>query len=202
MVERDSLNYLAPLAQLIVGVTRPLPSLLSAYRTGGGVPLSEYGRDFREGQAAINRATFLTELGGVWLPAMKDVHVRLQADPPARVADIGCGAGWSSIGIAKAYPKALVDGYDLDEPSIEMARANALASDVADRVAFHVRDASDPSLAGGYDLVAAFECLHDMSDPVGALRTMRQLAGERASCSSSTNESAIPSPPRATTSSG
>jgi 2-polyprenyl-3-methyl-5-hydroxy-6-metoxy-1,4-benzoquinol methylase len=178
LVERDSLNYLAPLAQLVTGVTRPLASLLNAYRDGGGVPLTEYGTDFLEGQAGINRAAFLYQLGTEWLPSIPDVHERLQADPPARIADIGCGVGWSSIGIAQAYPRTQVDGFDLDEPSIELARANAREADLNGQVTFHVRDAGDPTLTGGYDLVTAFECIHDMSDPVSALRTMRKLVGE------------------------
>jgi len=178
LVERDSLNYLAPLVQLLVGAVHPLQAVLSAYRTGGGVPYADYGADLREGQADMNRAMFLQELGTAWLPAIPDVHARLHADPPARVADIGCGAGWSSIGIAHSYPKIQVDGYDLDAPSMELARANADAAGLGDRVHFHVRDASDPTLAGRYDLVTAFECIHDMSDPVGALRAMRGLTGE------------------------
>jgi SAM-dependent methyltransferase len=102
----------------------------------------------------------------------------LQADPPARVADFGCGVGWSSIGIAQAYPKVQVDGYDLDAPSIGAANANARDMNLSDRVKFHVRDAGDPALAGQYDLVAAFECVHDMSNPVAALQSMRRLAGD------------------------
>ncbi len=177
LTDRDSLNYLAPLSQMIVGVATPLHQVLNAFRHGGGVPYSAYGKDFREGQAGINRAMFLQELPNDWLPAIPDVHERLLADPPARVADIGTGAGWSSIGIAQAYPKVRVDGYDLDAPSIELARANAAATGLNGNLTFHVRDASDPSLVGRYDLVTAFEAVHDMSDPVGALRTMRKLAG-------------------------
>jgi SAM-dependent methyltransferase len=177
LTERDSLNYLTPLAQLVVSVTRPMEQLLEAYRTGTGVPYSAYGRDMVEGQGAMNRATFLQEIGSSWLPGISNLHDRLQADPPARVADFGCGVGWSSIGIAQAYPKVLVDGYDLDPPSIEAANANARDMGVSDRVKFHVRDAGDPALAGQYDLVAAFECVHDMSNPVAALQSMRRLAG-------------------------
>jgi SAM-dependent methyltransferase len=95
------------------------------------------------------------------------------------VADIGCGYGWSSTGIAHDYPKVHVDGFDLDRPSVERARDNARRNRVAGRVQFHVRNSSDPTLAGQYDLVTAFECVHDMSGPVSALHTMRQLAGER-----------------------
>ena len=176
LTDRDSLNYLAPLAQLLVGATRPLDAVLHAYRTGGGVAYGAYGVDVREGQAAMNRTMFLQQLGHEWLPALPELHARLQATPPARVADIGCGAGWSSIGMAQAYGMVQVDGYDLDPPSVDLARANAAAAGVSDRVQFHIRDASDPALAGQYDLVTAFECLHDLSDPVGALRAMHTLA--------------------------
>lgn len=179
LTESDSLNYLAPLAQLVVGATRPMVSVLNAYRRGGGVPYREYGDDLRAGQSGINRVMFLKQLGSEWLPAIPDLHARLQSDPPARVADVGCGAGWSSIGIARHYPKVFVDGFDLDEPSIELARSNAEQAGLIDRVSFHVRDAGDPKLAGQYDLVTAFECIHDMSQPVAALRAMRSLAGER-----------------------
>ncbi len=105
LVERDNLNYLAPLAQLVVGATRPMAAVLEAYRTGSGVPFTEYSADLRDGQAGINRAAFLFQLGREWLPAIPDVHARLLADPPARIADIGCGAGWSSIGMAQSYPQ-------------------------------------------------------------------------------------------------
>jgi 2-polyprenyl-3-methyl-5-hydroxy-6-metoxy-1,4-benzoquinol methylase len=178
LLERDSLNYIAPLAHLLVSVTRPVDKLLEVYRNGGGLPLSDYGDDFLYGQGTINRAAFLYQLGSEWLPAMPDVHARLLADPPAHVADFGCGVAWSSIGIAQTYPKAQVDGFDLDGPSIAIARANAQEAGVSDRAQFHVRDAGDPAFTGRYDLVVALECLHDMSDPVSALKTMRGLASD------------------------
>lgn len=178
LLERDSLNYLAPLAQQMVGVSRPLPALLEAFRTGGGVSYPEYGVDMRQGIAYGNRAMFVNLMGTEWLPSIPDVHERLQADPPARVADIGCGTGWSSIAIARAYPKARVDGFDLDESSVAEAKINAEAEALADRVAFHLRDAADPELSGRYDLAIAFECIHDMSRPVEALQAMRSLTGE------------------------
>jgi len=84
LVERESLNYLAPLAQLVAGAVRPIEQLLDAFRHGGGVPYSAYGEDFLQGQSDINRAAFLYELGFDWLPAVKNVNERLQSDPPAR----------------------------------------------------------------------------------------------------------------------
>ena len=179
LVECESLNYLAPLTQIAVGAVYPIHAVLEACRSGGGVPYAAYGADLRQGQAGMNRNLFLYELGQQHLPTIIDVHSRLLADPPARVADIGCGTGWSSIGMALAYPKVQVDGFDLDAPSVEEAWANAHAHGLGDRLTFHARDAGSESLNGRYDLVTAFECIHDLGNPVGALRTMRRLAGDR-----------------------
>ena len=175
LLDRDSLNYLTGLVRLVVGVSQPLPALLDAFRTGAGVPYADYGTDTREGIADMNRPMFLNLLGSEWLPALPDVHARLQADPAACVADVGCGTGWSSIALARAYPQVSVDGFDVDEASVAQARANAAAAGVADRVTFTVLDAADPALAGRYDLVTAFETIHDMAQPVPALRSMRRL---------------------------
>ncbi len=174
----DSLHSMTPVAKYVVAVSNALTFLLDAFRTGDGVPYSSYGVDAREAQAGVNRPLFVNLLGAEWLPSLPSVHRRLQADPPARVADIGCGAGWSCIGIAKAYPKLQVDGFDLDEPSIELARSNAQQAGVSDRITFYARDAADPGLSGQYDLVTAFEMVHDLARPVDVLRTMRNLAGD------------------------
>ena len=177
LLHHESVNYLAPLAQAAVGVARPLAELETAFRTGGGIPFSAYGEDMRRGVGELNRPLFLHQLGRYYLPAIPDIHRRLLADPPARVADMGCGTGWSSIGMALSYPKIRVDGFDLDAASIEDARFNAQEADLGNRVRFETRDAGDPTLEGQYDLVTAFECVHDMSDPVAGLATMRRLAG-------------------------
>ncbi len=178
LVDPDSPTAMAPMAQIFAGCVRPLPQLLEAFRTGGGVPFEEYGTDLAEGQAGTTRPQFRHLLTQEWLPAMPDVHARLQADPPARVADIGMGLGWSSIAIAQAYPKVRVDGFDLDDASVTAARANAEAAGVADRVAFHIRDAGDADLAGRYDFALAVECIHDMPNPIAVLDAMRRLLGE------------------------
>ena len=175
LLDRDSVNYLAPLARIFVSLARPIDQLLEAFRSGGGVSWEQFGADAREGQADGYRAIYLNTLGTEWLPNIPQVHSRLQNEPPARVADFGCGAGWGSIGIARAYPRVRVDGFDLDVPSIDLARRNAAEAGVHDRVAFHTRDAADASLQGQYDLVTVFEALHDMSQPVEALQTMRRL---------------------------
>jgi 2-polyprenyl-3-methyl-5-hydroxy-6-metoxy-1,4-benzoquinol methylase len=178
LLDETSLNYLAPLASMSYGLGAQLPAVAEAFQHGGGVPWSDYGEEGRSGQAAINRPAFDQLLGQVWLPSIADVHARLQADQPARVADIACGYGWSSVGIARAYPNVRVDGFDSDEPSIAAARAIAEQNGLADRVTFTTHDAADPALAGRYDLVTIFEALHDMAHPVEALRTVRRLVAE------------------------
>jgi 2-polyprenyl-3-methyl-5-hydroxy-6-metoxy-1,4-benzoquinol methylase len=160
---------------LLVGSVRPIDAVLAAYRSGGGVPYADYGADVHEGQAEFTRPMFEHLLGTEWLPAIPEVHDRLQADPPARVADVACGQGFSSMAIARAYPKTQVDGIDLDEASIAAARENLAGSDVEERVTFHDRDAADPGLQGQYDLVYMHESLHDMSYPVDVLRACRGL---------------------------
>lgn len=181
LLDRESINYLAPLAQAIIGVARPLGAIETAFRTGGGVPYAAYGEGLRHAVSELNRPLFLNQLGKEYLPSIPDIHRRLSADPPARVADIGCGTGWSSIGMALSYPKIYVDGFDRDEPSIVEASDNTHKAGLNGRVRFETRDAGDPALEGQYDLVTAFECIHDVSDPVAALSTMRRLAGPRGS---------------------
>ena len=177
LCEADSLDYAAGLPQVVVGSLLPIHAVVDAFRTGEGVPFADYSPDLHEGQARMNRASFLQLLGTEWLPSVPDVHERL-LEEGARVADVGCGFGHSCIGMASGYPSVHVDGYDLDEESVEAARENVEAAGLADGVTIHHRDAADPEIEGDYDLVTAFECVHDMSDPVGALRTMRRLAGE------------------------
>jgi len=175
LLDHDSLNYLLPVTWAIPGLAATLPALLAAYRGGGGVPYTDYGAEFRNSIALLNRPMFLNLLGSEWLPAMPDVDRRLRADPPARVADVGCGTGWSSIAIARAYPKVRVDGFDLDEASIASARENAVKAGIGERLTFEAHDAATAGQAGTYDLVTAFETIHDMSDPVRVLSAMRAL---------------------------
>lgn len=162
-----------PLATASIGGA--LPDLLEAYRTGAGVPMSAYGPEIVQAQAAFNRPAFIHELATSWLPQMGDVHKRLlDTTRAARVADIGCGCGWSAIELAKAFPHITVDGFDADAESIEIARRNANEHGVADRVSFHLVDASTtPYGNGDYDLVFFFECLHDLGRPVEALEAAR-----------------------------
>jgi SAM-dependent methyltransferase len=138
LVDAVDADHFAPFLQFVVGAVKQTERLVEAFRTGGGVSWAELGTDARQGQGGANRALFLGPLGREYLPSIPDVNAALRAG--GRVADVGCGVGWSSIGIALAYPDATVDGYDA---------------------------------------VFAFECIHDLSDPVAVLAAMRRLAGDR-----------------------
>jgi SAM-dependent methyltransferase len=148
---------------------------VAAFRSGEGVPYAHYGTDLHEGQARFTRPMFEQLLTTEWLPAVPALHARLQADPPACIADVACGEGHSSLALARGYPKVRVDGIDMDEASIAAARGHLAGSGLEDRVAFHLRDAADEQLAGRYDLVYIHEALHDMSYPVQVLSACRKL---------------------------
>ncbi len=177
VLDRDSMVYSAGLARALVAALQAMPELMAAFRTGGGVTWERFGDDMRTGQSDTNRPLFLAKLGTEWLPQLPGVDDALRAG--GRVADVGCGTGWSSIAIAIAYPDATVDGFDVDEWSIDRARENAIAMGVADRVAFHLQDAAEADPGDGYDLVQAIECIHDMPYPSKVLAAMRRLAAGR-----------------------
>jgi 2-polyprenyl-3-methyl-5-hydroxy-6-metoxy-1,4-benzoquinol methylase len=174
LTDPDSPAHVLPMARMMAGLGKHVDALVSAYRTGGGVSWAELGDDVREGQAGANRPLFLGELPRDLLPSIPEIAAVLSRG--GRVADVGCGEGWSAIGLALAHPGVTVDGFDVDAPSIEQARINADAAGVADRVRFHLGDAADAT--GRYDLVAAYECVHDMPDPVSVLAAMRGMATE------------------------
>lgn len=177
LTDQESVNYLAPISRIAVAAAQPMEAIISAFRTGGGVSFADYGEDMRQGIGELNRPLFMKQLGDEYLPSITDIHRRLSAAPAARVADVGCGTGWSAIGMAKAYPEIIVDGFDLDESSIKEAQVHAQETGLTERVRFSLRDAGDSTLSGQYDMVTAFETIHDMADPVKSLRNMRKLAG-------------------------
>ncbi len=172
LTSNDSLSYLAPFVRLIVAGTLKLPDLLDAYTSGGGVPWAAFGPDMRTGQADMNRPWFINQLGSTWFPAVDGLHERLTAG--SEVADVGCGEGWSTIAMAQSYPRSRFTGFDIDAPSVHAARAHAVAAGVDDRVSFQLVDAAEVRSPGSFDVVTAFECIHDMGDPVGVLATIRE----------------------------
>lgn len=175
--DRESLSYLAPLARLVAAVGVQTPGLQRAYRNGGGVSWAQFGDDMRTAQADMNRPWYRHELPGV-LAALPGVHERLTR-PGARILDIGCGAGHSTVALATAYPRATVLGVDIDAPSIALARQAAVDGGVNERVEFRVGDASALAPAPGDDTrftaAFAFECVHDLPRPVDVLRQVHDV---------------------------
>lgn len=116
-----------------------------------------------------------------WLAALPDLHGRLQRAPPARIADMGCADGSFSIALAQCYPRVHIDGFDLDEAIIDLAWSKAHDAGLTDRLTFHVRDVSEATLNGRYDLCIAHDRVTGMQNPMGVLATMRRLAGAKGS---------------------
>lgn len=165
----DSPGYVTGAFQNLTAATRVLDRLTEAFRTGAGIAWHEHHKDMFEGTERFFRPGYLANLTSSWIPSLTGVAKRL-ADG-ARVADVGCGFGASTIIMARAYPNSAFEGIDYHQPSIEEARGRAAAAGVAGRAAFRVAGAGD--LSGSYDLITFFDCLHDMPDPVGALRAAR-----------------------------
>jgi 2-polyprenyl-3-methyl-5-hydroxy-6-metoxy-1,4-benzoquinol methylase len=171
LAAEDHPAHLAPLAQMVAGIGGALERVTAAYRTGEGVAYPHFGAAFRKGQAGINRPAFLNDLVDRWIPAIPDVHGQITSSP-TRIADVGCGAGWSTIALARAFPRAEVVGFDADEASVADARENAAALDVP--VRFEVRDGGTLADRGPFDVVLVLEALHDMARPADVLRSLRE----------------------------
>ena len=157
-----------------VGSIRDEARIADAFRTGEGVGWHEHDPGVFEGCERFFRPGYAMNLVSQWIPALDGVKARLEAG--GRVADVGCGHGASTIIMAQAFPRAIVTGFDYHAASIEAARRAADKAGVGDRVSFEVASAKAYS-GTGYDLVTFFDCLHDMGDPVGAARHVRQSLG-------------------------
>lgn len=156
--------------QGMTAAMRAAPKVTDAFRTGKGVGWHEHDPELFVGVERFFRPGYNANLVASWIPALDGVEAKLKAG--GRVADVGCGHGASTIILAKAYPKSTFIGFDYHAPSVEHARERAKAAGVGDRVKFEV--ASAKTYPGTYDLVAFFDCLHDMGDPVGAAAHVRE----------------------------
>lgn len=176
LANEDSPAYLPGAFQLAAATLKSEPKITEAFKTGAGFGWHEHDCGLFEGTEKFFRPNYIGNLVPSWIPALEGVAAKLQRG--ATVADIGCGHGASTILLAQAFPKSQFVGFDYHGPSIEAARAAAKKAGVTDRVTFE-RAAAKDYPGNGYDLVAFFDCLHDLGDPVGAsTHVLRSLADD------------------------
>ncbi len=157
--------------QVVTAMIKDGEKVAEVFRSGKGLGWHEHHHDLFHGTERFFRPGYVANLVSSWIPALEGVDAKLKAG--ARVADVGCGHGASTILMAQSYPKSKFFGFDYHEPSIRWARKAAAQAGVADRITFEVARATDFP-GRDYDLVACFDCLHDMGDPVGASKHVRE----------------------------
>lgn len=170
LADEKSPAYLPGAFLLAVSALRAVPKISERFRTGEGFGWHEHDEGLFCGTELFFRPGYAANLVNAWIPALFGVEAKLKAG--AKVADVGCGLGASTILMAQAYPNSTFVGFDYHDRSIEMARQRAAEGGVAGRVTFEVARAKDYP-GEGYDFVTFFDCLHDMGDPVGAAAHVR-----------------------------
>ena len=171
LADPDGALYLPGAFLLALGALRAESQVTDAFRSGAGMGWHEHNEDVFSGCEMFFRPGYVANLTSSWIPALDGVAEKLAAG--GRVADVGCGHGASTVLLAQAYPTSAITGSDYHQASVDTARKRAADAGLADRARFEV--ASAQTFSGtGYDLVATFDCLHDMGDPVGAARHIRQ----------------------------
>jgi SAM-dependent methyltransferase len=171
-VVKDSPVYLAGAFDLVAAMIEGEPKVENSFRTGGGVRWGDTAGCLFCATGAFFRPGYVNNIVQNWLPALDGVADKLKAG--AKVADVGCGVGFSTLLMAAAFPESRFVGYDFHEPSVEEARRHAKAHGMADRVRFEAATAKDIK-DRDFDLVTFFDCLHDMGDPRGCAKHMREI---------------------------
>ena len=165
LADEDSPFYILGVYESIASLYADEAQILEAFRSGGGMGWHEHDHRLFRGTERFFRPGYRAHLVTEWIPALEGVQAKLERG--AKVADVGCGHGASTVIMAKAFPNSEFFGFDYHDASIQRARKAAQEAGVGDRITFEVASAKDyPD--GGYDLVCVFDCLHDMGDPVGA----------------------------------
>ncbi|HXW54951.1 MAG TPA: class I SAM-dependent methyltransferase [Candidatus Cybelea sp.] len=171
LANEDSPAYLPGAFELALASLAAVPRIADSFRNGAGMGWHEHDDGVFHGCEKFFRPGYAANLVSSWIPALGGVKEKLEAG--ARVADVGCGKGASTLLMAKAFPKSQFFGFDYHDKSVEAAREAAKRQGLADRVTFSVAKAKEFP-GGDYDFVAVFDCLHDMGDPVGAAKHVRQ----------------------------
>jgi SAM-dependent methyltransferase len=175
LVNEDSPAYIPGAFQLALGSLAAVPRIADSFRSGAGMGWNEHDDAVFHGCEKFFRPGYAANLISSWIPSLPGVKAKLEAG--AHVADVGCGKGASTILMAKAFPKSRFFGFDYHDKSIEGAREIAKREGLSDRITFEVAKAKEFT-GKDYDLVAMFDCLHDMGDPVGAATHVRNSLGK------------------------
>jgi SAM-dependent methyltransferase len=175
LAQENSPAFIPGAFQLAAGLIKDEPRISEAFRSGEGVGWHQHDHDLFCGTERFFRPGYIANLTTSWIPALEGVHDKLTAG--GLVADVGCGHGASTLILAEAYPNSEFVGFDYHPASIERARAAAREAGLEDRVSFEVA-ASKDFPGSDYDMVAMFDCLHDMGDPVGAAQHVLSALGE------------------------
>jgi SAM-dependent methyltransferase len=170
LATEDSPAYLPGAFELALGSLAAVPRIAESFKTGAGMGWGEHVEGVFHGCEKFFRPGYAANLVSSWIPSLEGVQAKLEKG--AMVADVGCGKGASTLLMAKAFPASTFFGFDYHDKSIEGARESASRQGVSDRVTFGV--AAAKGFPGKYDLVTVFDCLHDMGDPVGAAKHVRE----------------------------
>jgi SAM-dependent methyltransferase len=173
LTNEDTTYFTAGAFQYAVACYQQIPKLMESFRGGGGVPFSDFGPDIVEAIERLFHVGYEMWVAREWIPAVPDIHERLLAGGEA--AEVGCGAGQCLIPVAAAFPNSRFFGYDVDPTSVERARNKAAAAGLTGRIAFEQIAAERVSLVERFDLVMAFNCIHDMAHPRAALKGIQHM---------------------------
>jgi 2-polyprenyl-3-methyl-5-hydroxy-6-metoxy-1,4-benzoquinol methylase len=175
LTDENGPAYLPGAFILASAAMKAVPKLIERFKTGEGLGWHEHDEGLFRGTELFFRPGYAMNLMSSWIPSLDGLEAKLLAG--AKVADVGCGLGSSTILMAKAFPNSSFFGFDYHDKSIEMAREKAAQAGVADRIEFAVAAAKDFP-GSDYDFVTFFDCLHDMGDPVGAAQHVRESLSE------------------------
>ena len=173
LAREDNTFFMAGAFQYAVACYGQVPKLTDSFQRGGGVPFVDFGSEISEAIDRLFHAGYEAWVANEWIPAVPDVHARLASG--GEVAEVGCGGGQCLMPVAMAYPNSRFFGYDVDQTSIERGRKRAAEAGIAGRVAFERIAAEELPFADRFDLVMAFNCIHDMANPRGALAAIRRI---------------------------
>jgi 2-polyprenyl-3-methyl-5-hydroxy-6-metoxy-1,4-benzoquinol methylase len=173
LANEDTTYFTAGAFQYAVACYRQIAKLMNSFRQGGGVPFSDFGPEIVEAIERLFHVGYETWVASQWIPAVPDIHQRLLAGCEA--AEVGCGAGQCLIPVAAAFPSSRFVGYDVDLTSIERARQKARQAALGGRIAFEQTAAEQVPVADRFDLVMAFNCIHDMAHPRAALAAIQRM---------------------------